>query len=104
MVMVFENVTGWNELMSGNITGAAFQALNVPLGSSLILILFVLISLILWIRTQSIELCTIVSFIFLGVFLVAPWFTNEQIGIAIIITAFELGATIFKLIAKEKNY
>jgi hypothetical protein len=102
--MIIENVTGWSELINGNVTGAAFQALNVPLGGSLILILYIVLSIVLWVRTQSIELCTIMSFIFLGVFLTVPWFTKETIGIAIIITVFELGATIYKFIAKEKNY
>ena len=102
--MVLENVTGWNELMNGNIVSAAFQALNQPTGGSLILILYVIISLVLWVRTQSVELCTMMSFIFLGVFLTVPWFNKTTIGIAIIITVFELGATIFKFIVKEKNY
>lgn len=102
--MVLENVTGWNALMSGNITGAAFSALNEPTGGWLILMLYIVIILVLWIRTQSVELCTIISFLFLGVFLVAPWFTKQTIGIAVIVTAFLLGATIFKLVSKEKNY
>lgn len=102
--MVIENVTGWNALMTGNITGAAFTALNEPTGGWLILMLFIIITLVLWIRTQSVELCTIISFIFLGVFLTQPWFTRETIGIAVLITAFLLGATIFKLVSKEKNY
>ena len=102
--MVLENVTGWNELITGNITGAAFTALNQPTGGSLILILYIIISLVLWVRTQSIELCTMISFIFLGAFLTLPWFNKQTIGVAILITAVELGATIFKMIAKEKNY
>lgn len=102
--MVLQNVTGWNELITGNVTGAAFIALNEPTGGALILILYILISLVLWVRTQSIELCTMISFIFLGAFLTLPWFNKTTIGIAILITAVELGATIFKMIAKEKNY
>lgn len=102
--MVLQNVTGWSELMDGHVVSAAFQALNIPLGGMLILILYILLSLVLWIRTQSVELCTIMSFIFLGIFLVSPWFNKQSIGIAILITVFELGATIFKFIAKEKNY
>lgn len=101
--MVLQNVTGWSELMQGDIAAAAFQALNVPLGGTLIFILYLLISLVLWVKTQSIELCTIISFIFLGVFLTTPWFNDQTIGLAIIITAFQLGATFFKLVAKEKN-
>lgn len=98
------NVTGWNELMTGDVAGAAFTALNMPTGGMLIFILYIVITLVLWIRTQSIELCTIISFIFLGVFLTAPWFNDTTIGLAIIVTVFELGATLFKFIAKEKNY
>ena len=99
-----QNVPGWVNLTNGNVVTAVFTAYNEPFGGYLIFILYLIISLVLWARTQSIELCTIMSFIFLGSFLVEPWFNNITLGLAIIITAFELGATIFKMFTKEKNY
>lgn len=96
------DVTGWANLTSGNVVTAVFNAYNEPFGGYLIFLLYVVISLILWVRTQSIELCTMMSFIFLGSFLVTPWFNNITLGLAILITAFELGATIFKFFASNR--
>lgn len=94
--MVLTNVTGWQNLTDGHIVAAVFNAYNEPFGGLLVLLIYITISAILYLRTQSIELCTIISFLFLGVFLVSPWFTTKAMGIAIIITAFELGMTLYK--------
>lgn len=102
--MVLENVSGWTQLMDGNVVSAVFTALNDPLGGWLIFILYVIISLVLWARTQSIEICAIISCIFVGVFLTTDWFNSITMGLTIIITVFELAATIYKMIAKEKNW
>ena len=96
------DVTGWLNLTNGNIVEAVFTAYNEPFGGYLIFLFYIVISLILWVRTKSIELCTIISFIFLGSFLVMPWFNNTTMGLAILITAFELGATIFKFFASYR--
>ena len=99
--MVIENVTGWNELMNGQIVTAAFTALNVPWGGYLIFILYVVISLVLWSRTQSVELVTMMSLLFLGSFLVTDWFNPATIGLSIIIFAFLASATLYKFFVKE---
>jgi hypothetical protein len=96
------DVTGWANLTSGHVVNAVFTAYNTPMGGYLIFLLYITISLILWVRTQSIELCTMMSFLFLGTFLITPWFNNTTLGLAILITAFELGATIFKFFASYK--
>jgi hypothetical protein len=103
--MVIENVTGWNELMTGNITGAAFQAIDVPLGGYLILGIYIIIIFVLWMRTQSVELCAVMSLLFLGMFIASPWVAvNRGKGILMIMTVFFIAGWIFKAIAKEKNY
>lgn len=99
--MVLENVTGWNELMNGEVVTASFMALNQPWGGYLIFILYVLISIVLWSRTQSVELVTMMSLLFLGSFLVVPWFNNVTIGLSIIIFAFLMSATLYKFFVKE---
>jgi hypothetical protein len=97
--MVLTNVTGWQNLTDGNIVAAVFNAYNEPWGGYLILLIYITISAVIYLRTNSIELCTIISFIFLGVFLVSPWFSTKAMGIAIIITAFELGTTLYRFFA-----
>lgn len=101
--MVLENVTGWNELMNGQIVTASYTALNVPFGGYLIFLLYIVVSMVLWIRTQSIELCTIMSLLFMGSFLVTPWFNTTTITLTIIIFVFEISATAYKFFTKEKN-
>jgi hypothetical protein len=101
--MVLQNVTGWEELMSGQMVTAAFTALNVPFGGYLIFLLYIAVSMVLWIRTQSIELCTIMSLLFMGSFLVTPWFNTTTITLTIIIFVFEIAATGYKFFTKEKN-
>jgi len=96
------DVAGWTNLTNGNVVSAVFTAYNEPFGGYLIFLLYVVITLVLWLRTQSIELCTIISFIFLGSFLVTPWFNTTTLGLAILITAFELGATIFKFFTSPR--
>ena len=100
--MALQNVTGWANLIDAQFVTAVFTAYNEPFGGYLIFLLYVVISLILWTRTQSIELCTMMSFIFLGTFLVMPWFNSITLGLAILITAFELGATIFKFFTSAR--
>lgn len=99
--MVLENVTGWNELMNGQVVTASFMALNDPWGGYLIFVLYVLISAVLWSRTGSVELVTIMNLLFLGSFLVFPWFNAVTMGLSIIIFAFLLSATLYKFFVKE---
>ena len=101
--MVLDNVTGWNELMTGNVTQAAFIALDAPLGGLLIPFIYTILMLILWMRTQSVELCAVMSLIFFAIFMASPWFNTATRTATGLITVFFIASTIFKLIAKEKN-
>lgn len=101
--MVLDNVTGWNELMTGNVTQAAYLALDVPLGGLLIPIIYTIIMMVLWGRTQSVELCAVMSLIFFGFFMISPWFNTTTKYYTGIVTVFFLASTLFKMIAKERN-
>lgn len=101
--MVYADVNGWTELMNGEIVMAAYNALNTPLGGWLIFIFYLIISLVLWSRTNSVETPTVISLIFLSSFLVTPWFNATTFGLAVIITAFELGLVIYRMMSKERN-
>lgn len=97
------DVTGWSDLMSGNVVTAVFNVFNTPMGGYLVFMLYIVISLVLWARTQSIELVAIISLLFCSSFLVTPWFNDITIGVTIVITAFELALVAFKAFAKEKS-
>jgi len=101
---VLENATGWNELMTGNITGAAFVAIDQPLGGYLIVSLYVLLMLIIWMRTQAPELCAVLSIITYALFRLSPWFTTARgEGIIILMTVTFIALTFFKYMAKEQK-
>ena len=101
--MVLTNVTGWTDLMSGNVVTAVYNVYNTPIGGYLILLLYIVISLVLWARTQSIELVAIMSLLFSASFLISPWLNSTGIGIVMVITAFELALVAFKFLTKEKD-
>lgn len=105
----FSNVTGWNQLMTGHPVQATFLALNEPLWGMLVFIIYFILSLVIWSRTQSIEFCLMISMVFFGVmganYLAGgtQYFNSLTYGLTLLIIAFEMGATIFKFIAKESN-
>ena len=101
--MVYTDVDVWSDIMNGDVASGVFNALNNSLGGYLIFIFYLIISLVLWIRTGSIELCAIISLIFLSSFLITPWFNETTLGLALIITTLEIGLSIFKFFAKEKS-
>jgi hypothetical protein len=103
MVGNLTNVTGWSDLIDGNIGLAAYNALNVPLGGWLIMIFWIVITFIIVTRTNSWELSTIVGLIFTALFLTVPWFQPAQIVGAILFLVFQLAIVWFRMAAKEKN-
>ena len=95
------NVTGWNELMDGNITSAAYAVYNSSLEGYLLLILFVAISALLFMRTQNIELTFTLGVIFFTVFAVGfQWMDPVQYGIVLVILVFELAGIFYKIFFK----
>jgi len=109
MALPIENVVGWSDLMQGNVVTAVWNSLNVPLGGWLIVFLYLLVMIILQMRTQSWELSTVLGTIFLTVFLTAPTVLNPagfgvaQAGTTILIYVFFLTSSLFRTVAKEKQ-
>lgn len=97
------NVPGWDLLMEGNVTMAAYQALDIPMGNWLIFILWLLITFVIITKSGSWELSTIVGLIFLTVFLATPWFGGAQKGAAILFMILQIAMVLFRIATKEKN-
>lgn len=95
------NVTGWNELMAGNITSAAYVVYNNSLEGYLLLVLFVVLSALLYMRTDNIELTFTLGVIFFAVFVVGfHWMGPVQYGIVLLILVFELAGILYKIFFK----
>lgn len=97
-------VTGWDELLTGDIFGAIMALFESYYGDWFITILFITFKILIWFttssgKTGSIILGFIVSMIFLGVF----YSTLEPliIGSVVAVAVLELGAILYSLIFKK---
>lgn len=97
-------VTGWEELLTGDIFGAIMALFESYYGDWFITILFITFKILIWFttssgKTGSIILGFIVSMIFLGVF----YSTLEPliIGSVVAVAVLELGAILYSLIFKK---
>ena len=95
------NVTGWNELMNGSIAGAAYSVYNASLEGYFLVVLFIALSALLFMRSQSIELTFTIGVIFFSVFAVGfQWLDPIQYGIVLVILVFELAGIFYKIFFK----
>lgn len=97
-------VTGWEELLTGDIFGAIMALFESYYGDWFITILFITFKILIWFttssgKTGSVILGFIVSMIFLGVF----YSTLEPliIGSVVAVAVLELGAILYSLIFKK---
>jgi hypothetical protein len=97
-----QNVTGWNELINGQVVAAVFTAFDTPIGGGgyMLLGLFIVLSAVLVIKT-NIEIAFIVGIIFLGVFGTTPWINNWAKYFIIGILIVEFGVILFKTFFKN---
>jgi len=93
------NVTGWNELINEQkIISANYQLFNTSLGGNLFLLLWCVLSGVLYIKTKSIELV-----FFLGLLSFSLFYEMlGTMGITLISTIliFELGVALYKVFWK----
>lgn len=101
------NVTGWSQLISGRIIEASYVSYNTPLAGYLLLLLFVVISAILFLNA-GIEISFIAGVIFVGVFATLSaidggvWFNVVSRNVMIVILAVELASVLYNFIVKTK--
>lgn len=100
------DVTGWSQLMAGNITEAAYVGYNDPLQGYLLLLVFCVVEAILFLNS-GVEISFIMGIIFFGAFSVgpsiagtAPWLNTYSVNIILIILAVQLASVFYKLIVK----
>jgi hypothetical protein len=97
-------VTGWDELLVGDIFGAIMALYESYYGDWFITILFLAFKIIIWFTTSSgasgnMVLGFIISMIFLGLFYstLNPLVAGSVVAIAVL----ELGAILYSLIFKK---
>ena len=79
------NVTGWNELYSGNLIQAAVQLYNIEVGGWAIGVLFIVYQFMLYLKTRSLPLAIVTTMFFLMMGLSAV-FLKEWSKVIIIVT------------------
>ena len=103
------DVAGWLQLMNGHIASALFISLNTGLGGYLMLILFVAVSAVLYIKTQAIEIPFIVGLFFFAIFgigqyivdgTIVTWLNSMSFNLILTILIFELGGVLYKVFWK----
>ena len=87
------NVTGYTELVNGNIPGAIWALLQELFLGNALLLLFAVVSAGLYLKTKSASLCFIIGVIMYAAFFsfLTPW----GAGIAGVILVIELGAAFY---------
>jgi hypothetical protein len=97
-------VTGWTELISGDIFGAIMALFESYYGDWFITILFIIFKIMVWFSTSSggsgnLTLGLMISLIFLGVFY--STINPVVVGTVVALTVVELGAVLYSLIFKK---
>jgi len=84
------NVTGWNDLIEGNIIKGVFNMFDAVVGGWLITILFFVFQSILFIKTRNVTLCWITGIFFAAVYGFSTYMKATGIQLMFILLALEL--------------
>lgn len=95
--MAVQNVTGWNELMEGNLFKAAFNMYDVAFNGWFIAIVFFTFQTMLYLKTKNTTLTWVLGLLFASMY-AATSFMNEYTNYLLFITlALQLAGIIFML-------
>lgn len=91
------NVTGWNELMNGSIVEASFVLFNTSFKSNFLLLLFVTLSSVLYMKTKNTALTFSLGMIFFVMFYTQLAESPITVTSIILILTFELGLALYQI-------
>ena len=95
------NVTGWNELMSGNVINAAFTLYDTIFNGWFIAIVFFTFQTTLYIKTRNVTMTWVIGLLFASLYAATP-FMNEYTNYVLFISlAFQLASVLFMLFFKR---
>ena len=87
-------IPGWNNLTQGYIVEAVYESANAALFGYFFLLLFVVISTAIYVKTRSMSLCFTLGLMFLGIgYFALPIFVFNTI---LIILLFELAIILYQ--------
>jgi hypothetical protein len=94
------NATGWVELYSGNLIGAAFTMYDTALVGWFVAILFIVYQFMLYMKTQNLTLTWITGMIFASLYLTSIFIKPASVWIIFTILVLELAGILYVLIWK----
>ena len=94
------NVTGWNEMMGGDVPSAVFSMYNNALVGHLMLLFFSVVIVGLLVKTKNPVIAFIVGMIMFGAFY--SFFTVWDIGISSIVLIMLIAGSVYSIIWGRK--
>ena len=94
------NVTGWSELIDGNMVGAVYTMFDTAFGGMgiVVVILFFVYQVMLFTKTRNLSLCFITGIIFASLYATSMFVEQVSVGIIFLLLVFELGAILYMLL------
>lgn len=95
------NVTGWAELMDGNVVKAAFTMYDTAFLGWSVAILFIIFQFMLLIKTRNLTLAWTTGIFFASLYGLSTFVKAASVQIIFVLLAFELAGILFMLIFKK---
>ena len=89
------NITGWNELMNGDLIGAAFIMYDTAMVHWFVPILFFVYQIMLYMKTENTTICWITGLFFICLYCVSWFAISVAAQIMFVILVFELAGILF---------
>ena len=67
-IMAIQNVSGWNDLIAGNIMAAVYNMFNAATAGWFVAVMFMVFQSVLFIKTRNLTLCWVTGIFFASLF------------------------------------
>lgn len=94
------NVTGYSELISGDIFGAVYTLYNATLAGWLVAILFLVFQVLLYIKSRNFVMMWVTGLFFAGMYGISTIVTQSSVVFIFAILILELAGIIYYLFFK----
>lgn len=98
------NVTGWSQLIDGNMIGASFAMYDEAFVGLIVAMLFIVYQIMLYLKTSNITICWVTGAIFAGMYITGNIFSSivhsNSVWVIFVLLVFELAAIIYMLVFK----
>lgn len=95
------NVSGWNNLTQGKLVEATYNIFNASVSGNFLLIMYVIFTATLLIKTKNVTLPFVIGLIFVSMFIAYFRTTTTGVSIMIGILVFELAGVLYQIFFKE---